>query len=219
MWLEESASAQVRSDINQLGLERRTLHNHALIWTVSTTTTTYPPAKAALTTDSWNDLRLQHTLDCTPARLSPSVQLAREHLAMFIRPIGRLVPKSSSLPRVSPRALSRKVSTAAPLSKLSKADVEHFATILPSSSIISSVGGAFSSTSDDLQPYNSDWLGKYHGKSQCVLKPRTAQEVSKILKWCWEKRIAVVPQGGNTGLVGKHHPLHSSSAQMLSHWI
>lgn len=46
-------------------------------------------------------------------------------------------------------------------------------------------------------------MGKYKGHSQCVLKPRSAEEVSKILKYCNEKGIAVVPQGGNTGLVGK----------------
>lgn len=45
-------------------------------------------------------------------------------------------------------------------------------------------------------------MGKYNGSSQCVLKPKTAQEVSNIMKWCNEHNIAVVPQGGNTGLVG-----------------
>lgn len=36
-----------------------------------------------------------------------------------------------------------------------------------------------------------------------MLKPRSAEEVSRILKWCNEQGIAVVPQGGNTGLVGQ----------------
>ena len=50
-------------------------------------------------------------------------------------------------------------------------------------------------------------MGKYTGSSSTILKPKTTQEVSKILKWCWENRIAVVPQGGNTGLVGGSVPL------------
>ena len=51
-------------------------------------------------------------------------------------------------------------------------------------------------------------MGKYKGKSRAVLKPKTTQEVSEILKWCWERRIGVVPQGGNTGLVGGGVPLN-----------
>lgn len=35
-----------------------------------------------------------------------------------------------------------------------------------------------------------------------VLRPKSTEEVSAILKYCNEKKLAVVPQGGNTGLVG-----------------
>lgn len=87
------------------------------------------------------------------------------------------------------------------LAQLSQQDVEHFATILPKTSILSTIP-PFDSTADDLKPFNSDWMDKYHGHSTCVLKPRSAKEVSEILRYCWERRIAVVPQGGNTGLVG-----------------
>lgn len=40
------------------------------------------------------------------------------------------------------------------------------------------------------------------GASQVVLRPKFTEEVSAILKYCNEKKLAVVPQGGNTGLVG-----------------
>lgn len=40
------------------------------------------------------------------------------------------------------------------------------------------------------------------GASQVVLRPKSTEEVSAILKYCNEKKLAVVPQGGNTGLVG-----------------
>ncbi|KAG5221453.1 actin interacting protein [Salix suchowensis] len=53
-----------------------------------------------------------------------------------------------------------------------------------------------------IRPINNDWMGKYHGKSTTVLKPKTTQQVSDIVKLCWERRIGIVPQGGNTGLVG-----------------
>jgi len=45
------------------------------------------------------------------------------------------------------------------------------------------------------------------GKSELLLKPETTQQVSSILKFCHSKNIAVVPQGGNTGLVGGSVPV------------
>ena len=41
------------------------------------------------------------------------------------------------------------------------------------------------------------------------MKPLTTKEVSSILKYCNEQRLGVVPQGGNTGLVGGSVPLGS----------
>lgn len=45
------------------------------------------------------------------------------------------------------------------------------------------------------------------GQSSLILKPRTTDEVSAILKHCNERRLAVCPQGGNTGLVGGSVPV------------
>lgn len=59
----------------------------------------------------------------------------------------------------------------------------------------------------DLEFYNEDWMRKYKGQSQLVLKPKTTQQVSQILKYCNDKELAVVPQGGNTGLVGGSNPV------------
>lgn len=50
-------------------------------------------------------------------------------------------------------------------------------------------------------------MGKYEGSSRVALKPKTAQHVSDILAHCNERRLAVVPQGGNTGLVGGSVPV------------
>jgi FAD/FMN-containing dehydrogenase len=44
-------------------------------------------------------------------------------------------------------------------------------------------------------------------RSTVALRPKTTQEVSEILKYCNERRLAVVPQGGNTGLVGGSIPI------------
>lgn len=40
---------------------------------------------------------------------------------------------------------------------------------------------------DDLYIYNTDWMNKYRGKSTLVLKPKTTQQVSDILKYCNEQ--------------------------------
>ncbi|KAF0695290.1 Aste57867_13886 [Aphanomyces stellatus] len=81
---------------------------------------------------------------------------------------------------------------------LNDADVAHFQKIC---------SGVLTAT-DEVAPFNSDWLNKYHGHSKLVLRPKTTQEVSDILKYCNDRRLAVVPQGGNTGLVGGSVPVH-----------
>ena len=60
---------------------------------------------------------------------------------------------------------------------------------------------------EDLESHNADWTKKYVGKSNLMLKPKTTEEVAAILKYCNENKIAVVPQGGNTGLVGGSQPI------------
>jgi hypothetical protein len=70
-----------------------------------------------------------------------------------------------------------------------------------SSSVLSTLDN--SATEGDLVGYNDDWMNKYHGKSPIVVKPRNTEEVSKVVKYCYDNDIAVVPQAGNTGLVGK----------------
>lgn len=51
-------------------------------------------------------------------------------------------------------------------------------------------------------------MAKYFGNSPVVLKPKSTEEVSKIMQYCVQQRIAVVPQGGNTGLVGGSTPVY-----------
>ncbi len=63
------------------------------------------------------------------------------------------------------------------------------------------------SASDDIEPFNADWMRKYRGHCKLVLKPASTEEVSKILKYCNDNSLAVVPQGGNTGLVGGSVPV------------
>lgn len=59
-------------------------------------------------------------------------------------------------------------------------------------------------------------MNKYHGKGPIVVKPKTTEEVSKVMKYCYDKGLAVVPQGGNTGLVGGSNPVHDEIILNLS---
>ena len=66
----------------------------------------------------------------------------------------------------------------------------------------------FSTDPAELAPHLEEWRGKYKGHSPLLLKPSTTAEVSAILAICNETGTAVVPQGGNTGLVGGQIPFH-----------
>src|SRR6185503_16713218 len=64
-------------------------------------------------------------------------------------------------------------------------------------------------TDPDLQlPYLREWRDMYEGRASIVLRPGTTEEVSKILALAHEHGIPVVPQAGNTGLVGGQTPMH-----------
>ena len=61
----------------------------------------------------------------------------------------------------------------------------------------------------DQASYLREWRQLYQGKTPLVLKPGTTEEVSKILALAHETNAAVVPQGGNTGLVGGQIPFEN----------
>ncbi|KAI1393897.1 uncharacterized protein F4822DRAFT_386318 [Hypoxylon trugodes] len=90
--------------------------------------------------------------------------------------------------------------------QLTKEHVDYFKSLLGNdSAIVDGVTGEMAK--DDLQPFNLDWMRKYQGHCKLVLKPGSTEEVSKILKYCNDNKLAVVPQGGNTGLVGGSVPV------------
>lgn len=61
---------------------------------------------------------------------------------------------------------------------------------------------------DEINPFVRDFTNKYIGVGSVVITPTTTEQISECLKYCNERMIAVVPQGGNTGLVGGSVPLH-----------
>lgn len=67
----------------------------------------------------------------------------------------------------------------------------------------------FSTDPAEITPHLEEWRSKYTGSSPLLLKPATTQEVSAVLTLCHQTNTAVVPQGGNTGLVGAQIPFHN----------
>jgi FAD/FMN-containing dehydrogenase len=55
---------------------------------------------------------------------------------------------------------------------------------------------------EDLASYGTDWTGRFIGCPSLVVRPGSTIEVSQVMHLCSQHNVAVVPQGGNTGLVG-----------------
>jgi FAD/FMN-containing dehydrogenase len=89
--------------------------------------------------------------------------------------------------------------------QVSEEHVKYFKELLGSDSAV--IDGVTKDASEDIEAFNSDWMRKFRGHTKTVLKPSSTEEVSKILKYCNDNMLAVVPQGGNTGLVGGSVPV------------
>ena len=69
---------------------------------------------------------------------------------------------------------------------------------------------------DVISSYLVEQRGLYHGRTPLVLRPSSPQEVSEIMKLASESKTPIVPQGGNTGLVGAQQPDESANEIIVS---
>ena len=67
-----------------------------------------------------------------------------------------------------------------------------------------------------MAPYLVEWRDRYRGKAALVLKPGETEEIAAILKLANESKTAIVPQGGNTGLVGGQIPFETGNEVVVS---
>ena len=58
----------------------------------------------------------------------------------------------------------------------------------------------------EAAPYLTDWRRQFSGPAACVVRPASTAEVSDAVRLCAQAGVAIVPQGGNTGLVGGSVP-------------
>lgn len=68
----------------------------------------------------------------------------------------------------------------------------------------------------DMASYLTDWRGNYQGAALAVVRPASTAEVAAVVKLCAETKTPIVPQGGNTGLVGGGIPDGNGNAIILS---
>ncbi len=68
----------------------------------------------------------------------------------------------------------------------------------------------------DIEPWLTDWRGRWHGKAAAILQPQTTEEAALMVAKAADLGVALVPQGGNTSMVGGATPPEDGSALILS---
>ncbi len=68
----------------------------------------------------------------------------------------------------------------------------------------------------DTAPYAEDWRGLYHGRTPAVVRPIDTDQLSRVVKCCAASGVAMVPQGGNTSMVGGAVPSEDGSQIVIS---
>lgn len=67
-----------------------------------------------------------------------------------------------------------------------------------------------------MEPWLGDWRGRFHGRAAAMLSPATREEAARIVRLCAGASVAIVPQGGNTSMVGGATPDGSGEAVIVS---
>ena len=74
-------------------------------------------------------------------------------------------------------------------------------------SLRDAVGAAHVLTDADMRAsYEMDWTRRWHGEAAAVVRPASTDQVQHVVAACREAGAALIPQGGNTGLVGGSVP-------------
>ncbi|MEM9404145.1 MAG: FAD-binding oxidoreductase [Pseudomonadota bacterium] len=69
---------------------------------------------------------------------------------------------------------------------------------------------------DALEPHLTEWRGTWRGRTALMVRPATTEQVAAVVRACRESSVAIVPQGGNTGLCGGAIPDESGRQILLS---
>jgi FAD/FMN-containing dehydrogenase len=69
---------------------------------------------------------------------------------------------------------------------------------------------------DTLAPHLVEWRSRFQGKTPLLLKPANTAQVAAIVRVCVQAEVGIVPQGGNTGLVGAQIPRASGHEVLVN---
>lgn len=75
---------------------------------------------------------------------------------------------------------------------------------------------AFTRDPDLVSPWLTDWRGRFTGRALAMASPGSTQQLSALVKLCAAHGVPIVPQGGNSGMVGGATPDESGDALLLS---
>lgn len=68
----------------------------------------------------------------------------------------------------------------------------------------------------DIEPWLTDWRGRWHGQTAAIMQPSTVEEAAAIVALAAKHGVALVPQGGNTSMVGGATPSEDGSSLIFS---
>lgn len=74
----------------------------------------------------------------------------------------------------------------------------------------------YTADADSMAPWLTDWRGKYTGRAAAMLSPGSTEEVAAVVRLCAAEQAALVPQGGNSGMVGGATPDPGGNQLLLS---
>ena len=74
----------------------------------------------------------------------------------------------------------------------------------------------YTTDADSMAPWLTDWRGKYTGRAAAMLSPASTEEVAAVVRLCAAEQAALVPQGGNSGMVGGATPDSGGNQLLLS---
>jgi FAD/FMN-containing dehydrogenase len=69
---------------------------------------------------------------------------------------------------------------------------------------------------DLIEPWLTDWRGRFHGRARALASPATTAELAALVRLCAQRQVPIVPQGGNSGMAGGATPDASGKAVLLS---
>jgi FAD/FMN-containing dehydrogenase len=76
--------------------------------------------------------------------------------------------------------------------------------------------GGWTDQPEELAPHLVEWRNRYQGATPLLLRPGTTAQVAAVVRTCAEAEVAIVPQGGNTGLVGGQIPRPGADEILVS---